>query len=362
MPSPLLPYFMKALKSAKAPAGLNEAIALAALAHEGQKDKGGTAYILHPLRVMHEQTDTVAMTTAVLHDILEDITEISAQDLLEMGFSQEVLSSLALLTKKPGEPYDAFIRRIAQAKNQTATAVKIADLVDNSDLRRIPNPTEKDRARVAKYKAAILSLGLSPSWTPTPEVDSTRDEPSQEICFVKVPQFPGYDSRTMTVALFEAKKGYAGAREALASLLGQAENPLVFLPRELRSLSSILTQPNLPHRPRFAPSTKSLEVIRAGYLYEILRAASGLVAFEGRTVAYRARRDTECSISEACWKLLACGEQKWKQLVARSKRKRQKRRDIVPQRIKEYFEKHKGYELPSSADKFFDYCLDNDLL
>ena len=31
---------------------LERAIAVAARAHEGQQDKGGTAYILHPLRVM----------------------------------------------------------------------------------------------------------------------------------------------------------------------------------------------------------------------------------------------------------------------------------------------------------------------
>lgn len=44
MPSPLLSDFVKALKSAKASAGLNEAIALAALAHAGQTDKGGALY------------------------------------------------------------------------------------------------------------------------------------------------------------------------------------------------------------------------------------------------------------------------------------------------------------------------------
>lgn len=362
MPSPLLPNFIEALKSAKAGAGLNEAIALSALAHAGQVDKGGAAYISHPLRVMLEQTDEMAMTTAVLHDVLEDIPNITLQDLWEMGFSEEVLNALTLLTKKSGEEYDTFIRRIAHAKNHAATAVKIADLVDNSDLRRIPNPTEKDRARVAKYKAALLSLGLSPCWTQTPEVDSTRDELSQEISFVKVPQFAGYDRRVMVVTLFEAKKGYEGAREALASLLGETESPLVFLPRELRALSSILTQPNRPHRPRFAPSTKSLEAIRAAHLYEILRAASGLVVFKGRTVAQRAHRDTERSVSEVCCDMLGCADEKWKHLVARSKRKRHKRRDIVPQRIKEHFKKHKGYCLPPSADKFFDYCLDNDLL
>lgn len=37
---------------------LGQAIAIAAVAHEGKTDRGGKAYILHPLRVMNSlQTD-----------------------------------------------------------------------------------------------------------------------------------------------------------------------------------------------------------------------------------------------------------------------------------------------------------------
>jgi uncharacterized membrane protein YebE (DUF533 family) len=54
------------------------------------------------------------------------------------------------------EPYEEFIRRAAQ--NPIARLVKLADLEDNMDLSRIAQPTEKDRRRVEKYRAAKLVI------------------------------------------------------------------------------------------------------------------------------------------------------------------------------------------------------------
>lgn len=47
----------------------------------------------------------------------------------------------------------AFIRRAAG--NPIARTVKLADLRDNSDLSRIPAPTEADHRRLIKYRRAI---------------------------------------------------------------------------------------------------------------------------------------------------------------------------------------------------------------
>jgi len=55
--------------------------------------------------------------------------------------------------------YDAFIRRVA--KNPAARRVKLADLEDNMDLRRLASPTDKDVARSKKYQRAYdLLKGL----------------------------------------------------------------------------------------------------------------------------------------------------------------------------------------------------------
>ncbi len=53
-------------------ATLENAIALAVEAHRGQKDKNGTPYILHPLRVMFRVETEIERVVAVLHDVVED--------------------------------------------------------------------------------------------------------------------------------------------------------------------------------------------------------------------------------------------------------------------------------------------------
>ena len=130
---------------------LNKAIEIAAKAHDGQLDKGGRAYILHPLRVMLNCESETAQICAVLHDVVED-TPVTFGDLKDAGFTDEVLAVLDCLTKREGETYDEFIGRILP--NETACRVKLADLADNMDLTRIKNPSEKDKARVQKYKRA----------------------------------------------------------------------------------------------------------------------------------------------------------------------------------------------------------------
>ena len=81
---------------------LESAIATAAKAHEGQTDKAGKPYILHPLRVMLNVKGGIPeQCAAVLHDVIED-TDITAEALLELGFSKEVVDAVVLLTRRRG--------------------------------------------------------------------------------------------------------------------------------------------------------------------------------------------------------------------------------------------------------------------
>lgn len=59
---------------------LGKAIAIAATAHQSATDKGGKAYILHPLRVMMRlrTDDEELMQIAVLHDVVEDSPVVTA--------------------------------------------------------------------------------------------------------------------------------------------------------------------------------------------------------------------------------------------------------------------------------------------
>ena len=135
---------------------LERAIAIAAEAHAGQVDKGGAPYILHPLRVMMATTDPEQRIVGVLHDVLEDCPEWTPSRLRVAGFSEEIVAALVALTKQAGEVYPDFIERVKL--NPLARRVKLADLDDNSDLRRIGKPGPEDFKRLRKYAAAITTL------------------------------------------------------------------------------------------------------------------------------------------------------------------------------------------------------------
>lgn len=129
---------------------LEQAIEIATLAHEGQVDKQGEPYILHPLRVMLGLKKEEERIVAILHDTVED-TSVTIADLKRLGYSQTIVDAIDSLTRK-NETYDAFIRRVK--KNPLAIKVKLADLTDNTDLTRGPI----DSKRLRKYKKAIATL------------------------------------------------------------------------------------------------------------------------------------------------------------------------------------------------------------
>jgi len=130
---------------------LERAIAIAVDAHRGQKDKSSAPYILHPLRVMARVDTEAEKIVAVLHDVVED-TDWTFDDLRKEGFSQEVIQAIDCVTKRVGEPYEDFVKR--SASNPLARRVKIADLEDNMDIRRIKTVTAQDMERFNKYLCA----------------------------------------------------------------------------------------------------------------------------------------------------------------------------------------------------------------
>ena len=132
-------------------ATVEDAVSIAARAHRGQKDKAGAPYLLHPLRMMLRMETEAAMMAAVLHDVVED-TEWTIERLREAGFSEEVLEAVDCLTHREGESYQEFVERVRT--NRIARQVKIADLEDNMNIRRINQLAPKDLERMEKYHRA----------------------------------------------------------------------------------------------------------------------------------------------------------------------------------------------------------------
>jgi hypothetical protein len=141
---------------------LGVAICLVAEAHEGQTDKAGRPYLEHAIRVMHRcPFDPVIKTVGVLHDVIEDCEKYSLERFRERGFSDTVCEALDAVTHRKGEPYMDYVRRAGA--NQIARAVKLADLEDNSDPKRLAALSPEDAERLlAKYEVARAILSLQP--------------------------------------------------------------------------------------------------------------------------------------------------------------------------------------------------------
>jgi (p)ppGpp synthase/HD superfamily hydrolase len=139
-------------------ATFEKAISIAVKAHEGQQDKAGAVYILHPLRMMLKMESEADMIVAVLHDVVED-SALTLDDLRQQGFPQEVLDAIDSLTRRAGESYAAFIERAG--RNPIARRVKLADLEDNMNITRMGTLSDKDLERLKRYHEAWLLLTRS---------------------------------------------------------------------------------------------------------------------------------------------------------------------------------------------------------
>lgn len=134
---------------------LEKALEIAIIAHKGQKDKAEKPYIGHLLRVMQMGQTDEEKICGVLHDLVED-TDWNFDYLKNEGFSDTIISALKCLTKQKNESYDLFIDRVLT--NDLAIKVKINDLTDNMDIKRMNVIAEEDLNRLNKYLKAYKRL------------------------------------------------------------------------------------------------------------------------------------------------------------------------------------------------------------
>ena len=112
-------------------------------------DKGGFPYVIHLLKVYSGVSEYLEKVCALLHDVVED-TDVTYDELKSVGYSDEVIDILRILTKIKGEDYRVYIDRIIDSNNIHAMNIKLADLRHNMDLSRIKNPTANDYERISK--------------------------------------------------------------------------------------------------------------------------------------------------------------------------------------------------------------------
>jgi (p)ppGpp synthase/HD superfamily hydrolase len=135
---------------------LKRAVEIAFEAHKDQRDKNGEPYVGHVFRVMSMGRTEEEKICGALHDVVED-TGWTFDDLRKEGFSKIIVEALVCLTKiSDDEDYGEFIDRIA--KNRLAINVKLNDLADNMDIRRLKVVGERDITRLNKYLLAYRKL------------------------------------------------------------------------------------------------------------------------------------------------------------------------------------------------------------
>lgn len=131
-------------------------------AHKDQFDKGNMPYVFHPYHLAEQMTSEKTIAVALLHDVVED-TSVTLNDLRGHGFPEDVVEAVRVLThskpKLSDSEYEEYIKTIS--KNPLAREVKLADLIHNSDLSRLPIQKCTDEnalLRVRRYKKAVEML------------------------------------------------------------------------------------------------------------------------------------------------------------------------------------------------------------
>ena len=132
-----------------------KALRLCFEAHKNQVDKTGMPYVFHPFHLAEQMKDELTTICALLHDVIED-TDYTIMDLENMGFPNEALEALKLLTHNESVPYMDYVKELS--KNPIAKAVKIADLTHNSDKSRLDVIDKWALKREEKYKKALEFL------------------------------------------------------------------------------------------------------------------------------------------------------------------------------------------------------------
>lgn len=151
---------------------------IAAEAHEGQTDRGGTPYIKHaetvaetaldialselPLLRSDDRILVVIEALGLLHDVIEDAPS-NAQRVdrlrrITLQCGKDIADGVVILTRDPLESYVEYIGQVAEAP-YAVRVVKRADNRHNGDLRRLgEEPRMADRQRADKYAVSELLL------------------------------------------------------------------------------------------------------------------------------------------------------------------------------------------------------------
>ena len=115
----------------------------------------------HLIRVSDRLSMGDAKVAALLHDVVEDIDDISFDDLKDLGFSESIVDIVKIVTKdkSKGISYHDWIGEIIATGNVDAIKVKYSDMMDNFSLDRLNKLDEETKRHlISKYKDEVERL------------------------------------------------------------------------------------------------------------------------------------------------------------------------------------------------------------
>ena len=129
---------------------VQSALNYATIKHKGQYDKAGKPYINHPIYVANQFQTEEEQIIGLLHDTVED-TDATLSE-IEEQFGEDVAQVIKILTHNYDNTYNEYIVKVSE--NAMATRIKLADLKNNMDLRRLKRIRMYDLKRWVKYYKA----------------------------------------------------------------------------------------------------------------------------------------------------------------------------------------------------------------
>lgn len=157
---------------------INTAAELSKQWHEGQVDKAGQPYWMHPARVaknvqtlpgfqdLDAQAQQDIVCAAYLHDVIEDC-DVTPDQLKEQGFPDNTINAVLLLSKNHDyTTIEEYCERVNA--NPLARAVKLADLSDNCNKQREQALRDKgvtiDETKYPKVLALLEPTTAEQTW------------------------------------------------------------------------------------------------------------------------------------------------------------------------------------------------------
>lgn len=134
-----------------AQANIDQALSLVAQHFAGVTDKDGEPYVMHCLRVMMGVDDPRAQLIGLMHDLVED-TSVTLDELRDLGFDDEVIEGVRLVTHTSEDTYSEYVVRLKG--NALARQVKLSDLRDNNAMNRVlfrNGSEQRDIQRIQRY-------------------------------------------------------------------------------------------------------------------------------------------------------------------------------------------------------------------